>query len=77
MITSNVRVLIAQKEQTEKRRLPYHVLSKESGISTSTLFALTNNESKMIGFRTLNRLCNYFNVGPEKILLWTPDGKEA
>lgn len=76
MITSNVRVLIAKKEQAERRRLPYHVLSEETGIAMSSLVMLMGNKSKMIGFRTLDRLCNYFDVDPGEVLLWTP-GEEA
>ena len=77
MIISNLRVLIAHKEQREGRKLPYRLIAEETGLAINTIFLFYNDRMKRIDKDTLNTLCNYFNVGPEKILVWTPDGKEA
>lgn len=76
-IEINLRVLIAQKEQAEKIKLSYREIAEQTGLSTSTIFLLHNNRAKMINLRTLDILCNFFQVSPEKILLWTPDEKEV
>lgn len=76
-IKGNLRVLIAEKEQAEKRRLTYRELSEKTGISTNSISKIANDQFSMIGLKTLNALCNFFQVGPEKILLWTPDGTEG
>ena len=73
MLKSNLRVLIAQKEQAEGTRLPYREIARRTGLSTSTIFSLVNSRAKMISLETLNALCNFFGVGPSEILLWTPD----
>lgn len=73
MIKSNVRVLIAQKEQAEEIRLSYQDISAATGISLASISMLANNQSKMISLKTLDRLCTFFGVGPSEVLLWTPD----
>jgi len=76
MIKSNLRVLIAEKEQREGIKLPYRVISERTGLSINTIFLLYNDRMRRIDIKTLDALCTYFGVTPDKILVWTPDKKE-
>lgn len=76
MIKSNVKVLMKQKELNDGIRLSYDLIAAETGISRSAIAKLANNRTTMISFDTLNGLCNFFQVTPDKILLWTPDNKD-
>ena len=73
MIRCQLRVLIAQKEIEEGRRIPYSEISKATGISPSALAALANNQVTRYYASTLDRLCKFFNCGVGDILVYTPN----
>lgn len=52
-------------------------LARDTGISTSTLIALTTDKAKGIQFDTLSTLCAYFECSPSDILRFTPDPPEV
>ena len=72
-IRSRFKLLHAQKEIEEGRRIPYHVIRGETGIAESTLSALANNEVTMYAASTLSRLCTYFNCRVGDLLEYIPD----
>ena len=66
MIKCNLSVLLAE------RNLKITKVSNDTGISRTTLTALNNNSSQGVQFETLNKLCNYLNITPDKLFLYTP-----
>lgn len=66
MIRSNLAVLLAE------RNLRISRVSADTGISRTTLTALSSNNFQGIQMETLNQLCQYLNVRPEGILHYVP-----
>ena len=66
MIRSNLAVLLAE------RNLRISRVSADTGISRTTLTALSSNNFQGIQMDTLNQLCRYLNVRPESILHYIP-----
>lgn len=60
MIRSNLNLLRAQKETTDGRKLPYRVISEETGLSQNVLVRLMNSKFERIETPTLDALCAYF-----------------
>lgn len=66
LIRCNLAVLLAEQN------LKITTVSKETGISRTTLTALSNNHGQGIQFDTLNTLCKYLDVSPEQLLSYHP-----
>lgn len=66
MIASNLKVLLAE------RNLSILKVSKDTGISRTTLTSLCSNNAKGIQFETLETLCGYLNIMPESFFLFSP-----
>lgn len=66
MIRCNLAVLMAE------RGLNISDLSKVTGISRNALSALYHNTGKGIQFETLDALCDYLQVTPGDLLLFSP-----
>ena len=67
LIKNNLAILMAQKQ----RRISE--LSKETGISRTTLTALNTDSSKMIQFKTINNLCQALGVTPNEFFEYEAD----
>ena len=67
LIKNNLAILMAQKQ----RRISE--LSKETGISRTTLTALNTDSSKMIQFKTINKLCQALGVTPNEFFEYEAD----
>jgi putative transcriptional regulator len=68
IVTSHLRVLVAQKETKEHRSLTILTITQESGASRSTVQRLLNNTMKRVPLDDLGRLCTYFNCEVGDIL---------
>jgi len=66
MLIPNLSVLLAE------RRLTLTRVARDTGISRTTLTALTGRAAKGIQFDTLNRLCQYLKVAPEALFIYRP-----
>ena len=66
MIRCNLAILLAEKG------LKITDISRETGISRTTLTSLSNNYSKGIQFDTINVLCNYLDTTPDKLITYVP-----
>lgn len=49
------------------RNLNISMVSKDTGISRTTLTMLANNTGKGIQYDTMNTLCKYFSISPEQL----------
>lgn len=59
-IKNNFRRLLFEKSGREVRRLSYHTIQKETGLSISTIQLWMNEENiKRFDADTVERLCNY------------------
>ena len=66
MIKSNLAVLMAE------RGLKIADVYNDTGISKTTLMALSENKGKGIQFETIDKLCNYLNVSPQDFFIYSP-----
>lgn len=66
MIRCNLSVLLAE------RNLKITNVSRDTGISRTTLTALANNSGHGIQFETFNTLCTYLNVKPSQLFNFIP-----
>ncbi|WP_294379043.1 helix-turn-helix transcriptional regulator [uncultured Clostridium sp.] len=66
MIRSNLSILLAE------RNLKISKVSEVTKISRTTLTALSSNSSKGIQLDTINTLCNFLLITPEKLISYIP-----
>lgn len=66
MLKCNLAILLAE------RNLKITKVSKDTGISRTTLTSLYYNNAKGIQFETLNTLCQYLSVYPDSLLQYLP-----
>ena len=66
MLIPNLSVLLAE------RRLTVTKVAQDTGLSRTTLTALTTRSAKGIQFDTLNRLCQYLKVTPDALFIYLP-----
>lgn len=66
MVRCNLSVLLAE------RHLKITKVSKDTGISRTTLTYLANNYSKGIQYETLNTLCTYLHTTPDELISYIP-----
>lgn len=66
MLIPNLSVLLAE------RRLTISKAAQDTGISRTTLTALTSRSARGIQFDTLNRLCQYLKVTPDALFIYRP-----
>ena len=77
MIRSRIKRLRLDKEEQEGRKLPYHVISEETGLSQGVLVRLMNSNFERVETPTLNALCKYFDCGIGELLEYVPDAESA
>ena len=58
-----------------ERRIGIKGVAEGSGVSYRAVFDLYHEKSQRVDLSTLNRLCNFFGVGPGEIFEWTPDAR--
>lgn len=66
MIKTNLAVLMAE------RGLKISDVYQDTGISKTTLMAISENSGKGIQYETIDKLCNYFNVTPADFFIYYP-----
>lgn len=66
MLIPNLSVLLAE------RRLTLSRVAQDTGLSRTTLTALTGRDARGIQFDTLNRLCQYLKVTPGDLFIYLP-----
>ena len=66
MIKTNLAVLMAE------RGLKISDIYEATGISKTTLMAISDNTGKGIQYETMDRLCNYLGVTPNEFFVYFP-----
>ena len=75
-IYNRLKILVAEKELREGRKLPYRTIAKETGISKTTLSLYMRQEVKNIDTSTLERLCEYLGVQPGDLLMYSTEAPQ-
>jgi len=71
-VNSHLRILVAEKELRERRKLGIRVITSESGASRSAVERLLNNTIKMVPLDDLAFLCAWGAWTPGDILHLSP-----
>ncbi len=58
-----------------ERRLSIQDVAEGTGLAYSGVHALYHAKARRLDLETLNKLCNYFGVGPGELFEWTPDAQ--
>ena len=69
-IKNRLKILIAEKEIKENRKLTLRTISQEIGISTKSLVAYTNQNVERFDAMVLDAFCNNFNCDVGDILFF-------
>ena len=81
MVRSRLKVLIAERNlqllREGKPVLTVRRIAEESGLPQSVVTGLTAGRAGRVDFKTLDKLCRYFNVQPGELLEYVPDDPEA
>ena len=70
-IYNRMKILIAQKEFKEKRKLTYRVIAEETGLSIGTITSYLTQRAGRFDAPTLEKLCNYFDCQPGDLLTYS------
>ncbi len=70
-IYNRLKVLIAEKELREKRKLTYRTIAEETGLSIGTLTVYMTQRVNRFDGSTIETLCDYFGVQPGDLLIYT------
>ncbi len=73
-IRSRFKLLLAEKELDERRRIPYREIREATGISESAISKLATNTTQRYDADILAALCGYFQCGVGDLLEYIPDG---
>jgi putative transcriptional regulator len=69
-IKTRLKILIAEKEVKENRKLTLRTISEEAGVSTNSLTAYNNQDVVRFDAPVLEAFCKYFNCGVGDILFY-------
>ena len=69
-IKNRLKILIAEKEVKENRKLTLRIISEEAGVSTNSLTAYNNQDVVRFDALVLEAFCKYFNCGVGDILFF-------
>jgi len=72
-IYNKLKILIAEKELRENRKLPHRVVAQEAGIPLSVLTLYMSQKVRRFDIETLEKLCRYFGVQPGDLLMLSAD----
>ena len=70
-IYNRIKILVAEKELREGRKLTYRTIAQETGVSTSTLTAYITQKINRFDAQTLEALCKYFGCQIGDVLIYT------
>ena len=73
MLLVNLKQLMLLKSAREKKRIYYKEVSKETGISVSTLSRIASNPKYNVSKEHIEKLCKYFDVTPDQLMTIIPD----
>jgi putative transcriptional regulator len=76
-IQNRLKVLLAEKELRENRKLTYRTVAKETGLAIDTLTAYMTQRVNRSDKSTLETLCEYLNCDVGELLKYSADHPQA
>ena len=70
-IYNRLKIMIAEKELREGRKLTYRTIAKETGVSTGTLTTYISQRVSRYDGPTLEAFCRFFDCQPGDLLVFT------
>ena len=64
-----LKELLAERERVKGEKISYRDLRDKAGLSTNTITRIANNEVKMIGIKTIARLCEALECKPGDLIV--------
>jgi putative transcriptional regulator len=75
-IYNKLKILIAEKELREGRKLPQRVIAQEADIPLSVLTLYISQKVRRFDTETLQKLCRYFGVQPGDLLVYSDNSSD-
>jgi putative transcriptional regulator len=75
-IQNRLKVLLAEKELRENRKLTYRTVAKETGLAIDTLTAYMTQRVNRFDKSTLETMCNYLSCDVGDLLKYSADHPE-
>ncbi len=75
MVKCKLKLLIAQREVDEGRKITYTSLVNVTGLSINAIGRLAEGKTDRIEFTTIDKLCAYFNCTVGDLLEYVPEKK--
>ena len=72
-VLNRYKLLLAEKELREGRKISYEEIRRETGIATSTLSAWATNSVRGYRVETIDVLCQYFSCEVKDLIVRLPD----
>ncbi len=72
-IQNRLKVLLAEKELRENRKLTYRTVAEETGLAIDTLTAYMTQRVSRFDKSTLETLCDYLACNIGDLLSYSPD----
>jgi DNA-binding Xre family transcriptional regulator len=76
-VYNRFKILLAEKETREKRRIPYKEIQDQTGIASSSLSAWATNTVNRYDRSTINKLCTFFNCSAGDLIVYEPTQDQA
>lgn len=73
-VYNRFKVLLAQKEIEENRRISYREIKEETGIANSTLSSWATNTTKRYDATTIAALCEFFGCEVGDLIVYENEG---
>jgi putative transcriptional regulator len=77
MIRSRLGVLLAQENlkraESGQQKLTQHQLAEQANIALAVVSGLATNKQQRVDYKTMDRLCRFFNVQPGELFEYIPD----
>lgn len=74
-IQNRLKILLAQKELRENRKLTYRSVARETGLAIDTITAYMTQRVNRFDKSTLETLCKYLDCNVGDLLNYTADDK--
>jgi putative transcriptional regulator len=76
-IFNKLKILIAEKELREGRKLSHRIVAQEADIPLSVLTLYMSQKVRRFDTETLQKLCRYFGVQPGDLLVFSDNPPET
>jgi putative transcriptional regulator len=69
-VFNRFKILLAEKQTAENRKIPYEEITDITGIAGSTLSAWATNTVKRYDAETISALCDFLNCDVKDLIIY-------